>query len=270
MNKIEELIAELCPDGVEFKALGEIASYPTDRIHVSEIDENSYVGVSNLLPQKRGKIASSYVPSQGVSIGYEKDDILIGNIRPYLKKIWLADSSGGTNQDVVVIRIDSGATTKIAPKFLYYILSSDIFFSYSMSHAKGAKMPRGNKKAILNFRIPIPPLRVQHEIVNILDTFSALVAALVAELEAELEARKKQYQYYRDRLLSFNTGIPTGISRIDQMLFEYCPEGVEFKALKDMALVSRGKRLTKRQLDPSGRFPVYSGGVTISANLFAI
>lgn len=86
------------------------------------------------------------------------------------------------------------------PEFLYRLLASDVFFSYNMQHAKGAKMPRGSKDAILKYRIPIPPIEVQREIVSVLDTFTKLEA----ELEAELEARRRQYQYYRDALLNFN------------------------------------------------------------------
>ena len=65
-------------------------------------------------------------------------------------------------------------------------------------------MPRGSKEAILRYRIPIPPLEIQREIVKVLDTFTKLEAKLEAELEAELEARRRQYQYYRDALLSFD------------------------------------------------------------------
>ncbi|MFT8396584.1 restriction endonuclease subunit S, partial [Propionibacterium sp.] len=113
--------------------------------------------------------------------------------------VWLATNSGGCSGDVLALRINEIAQRSFTPEFLYYLLSSDGFFAYSMQHAKGAKMPRGNKAAILNFRIPVPPLEVQREIVRILDKFTALEA----ELEAELEARRAQYAHYRDALLSF-------------------------------------------------------------------
>ena len=68
-----------------------------------------------------------------------------------------------------------------------------------MQYAKGSKMPRGDKEAVMKYEIPVPPLEVQSEIVQILDNF----AELTAELTAELEKRKKQYAYYRDKLLAF-------------------------------------------------------------------
>ena len=197
MSRLEELIAQHCPEGVEYKTLGEIAVYATDRIDADNITAENYVGVDNLLPSKHGKTVSSYVPETGRLIHFAVDDILIGNIRPYLQKIWLATHEGGTNGDVLTIRIIDA--TKIVPKFLYYILSSDRFFLYDMQNAKGAKMPRGSKPAVMQYRVPLPPLPVQREIVRILDHFSELTA----ELAAELAARKKQYEYYRDRLLSF-------------------------------------------------------------------
>ncbi|MDO4570960.1 MAG: restriction endonuclease subunit S [Planctomycetia bacterium] len=194
MSKLAELIRELCPNGVEWKTLGEVASYATKRINAELINENNYVGVENLLPNKLGKTTSSYVPSEGRLIAFQKSDILIGNIRPYLKKIWLATLDGGTNGDVLALRVHDKTT--LSPQFLYYVLSSDQFFRYDMQNAKGAKMPRGNKELVLQYPIPVPPLPVQEEIVRILDIFT--------ELTAELTARRKQYEYYRDLLLNFD------------------------------------------------------------------
>ncbi len=173
------------------------------RVQASHLNEISYVGVANLLPEMQGKTKSSHVPSSGTCIGYGPGDILIGNIRPYLKKIWLADSVGGTNQDVVIIRIRGSNQSHIKPKFLYYVLASDDFFSYNVSRSKGGKMPRGDKKAILKYQIPIPPIEVQHEIVSILDKFDTLVNDLCDGIPAEINARRKQYEYYRDKLLTF-------------------------------------------------------------------
>ena len=185
---------------VEWKTLGEVAYYPNSRISASEVDETNYVGVENLLQNKLGKTLSNYVPTTGNLIEYKTYDILIGNIRPYLKKIWMATNNGGTNGDVVVIRINSDFNLKIIPRFLYFALSSDVFFDFDNQFAKGGKMPRGDKNAILKFKIPIPPLSEQERIVGILDKFDAL---LNTELPAEIAARRKQYEYYREKLLTF-------------------------------------------------------------------
>ncbi|BEG28762.1 restriction endonuclease subunit S [Escherichia coli] len=210
---------------VEWKAVGDIAGYSTTKVDADKLDATSFVGVDNLLADKGGRIDATYQPNTARLTAYEPGDILLGNIRPYLKKVWMAENNGGCSGDVLAIRILADCKKIISPEYLYYALSSDSFFSYSMQHAKGAKMPRGSKDAILNYQIPIPcpsapekSLAIQSEIVRILDKFTALTA----ELTAELNMRKKQYNYYRDQLLSFKEG------------------EVEWKSLEDIALFRRG------------------------------
>ncbi|HIA9816129.1 TPA: restriction endonuclease subunit S [Escherichia coli] len=194
---------------VEWKAVGDIAGYSTTKVDADKLDATSFVGVDNLLADKGGRIDATYQPNTARLTAYEPGDILLGNIRPYLKKVWMAENNGGCSGDVLAIRILANCKKIISPEYLYYALSSDSFFSYSMQHAKGAKMPRGSKDAILNYQIPIPcpsapekSLAIQSEIVRILDKFTALTA----ELTAELNMRKKQYNYYRDQLLRFKEG----------------------------------------------------------------
>ena len=235
MSRLEELIQQLCPDGVEYKYLGDVCSYATERIDAAEVNADNYVGVENLLPDKQGKTVASYVPSDGRWIHFRKDDILIGNIRPYLKKIWLATHDGGTNGDVLVIQIKN--KNILRPQFLYYILSSDSFFNYDMQNAKGAKMPRGDKSAVLRYSIPLPPLPVQQEIVRILDSFTELTA----ELTAELTVRKKQYEYYRDELLTDN-------------------KNATWMTLGDIGNVCMCKRIMKAETSSEGDVPFFKIG----------
>lgn len=209
MSNLEELIERLCPDGVKAVELGQVAHYAKNRIDADAVTENTYVGVENLLQNKAGKTVAVSVPTKGTVIAFNPNDILIGNIRPYLKKIWLSDCAGGTNGDVLVIQIDE--RERLLPKYLFYVLSSDRFFLYDMQNSKGAKMPRGNKAAILKYRIPVPPLPVQGEIVRILDNFTELTA----ELTAELAARQKQYEYYRDLLLTFKSNENTILNELE-------------------------------------------------------
>lgn len=185
---------------VVWKTLGEIAEYSKNRICSDKLNEHNYVGVDNLLQNREGKKLSGYVPSEGKMTEYIVNDILIGNIRPYLKKIWQADCTGGTNGDVLVIRITD---EKVNPKYLYQVLADDKFFAFNMKHAKGAKMPRGSKTAIMQYKIPIPPLPEQEKIVAILDKFDTLTHSVSEGLPHEIALRRKQYEYYRGQLLSF-------------------------------------------------------------------
>lgn len=83
MSHLQELIDQLCPDGVEYKKLGEVAHYAKERIPAENVDEDTYVGVENLLQNKQGKEKSSSVPTTGMVIAFYTGDVLIGNIRPY-------------------------------------------------------------------------------------------------------------------------------------------------------------------------------------------
>lgn len=183
-----------------FVKLEDVAKYSNARIDAEKLNANTYVGVDNLLPERRGKEKASYVPTAGRCIVYNVGDTLIGNIRPYLKKIWLADCVGGTNGDVLVIQ---AKINFILPKFLYYVLSSDKFFVFDMQHSKGAKMPRGNKDEILKYIFALPPIEEQKRIVEVLDRFYKLCNDISEGLPAEIETRLKQYEYYRDKLLTF-------------------------------------------------------------------
>lgn len=180
--------------------LSQIAEYSKDRISAELLSADSYVGVDNLLQDRQGKKLSTHVPENCNCIKYQKGDILIGNIRPYLKKIWFADNEGGTNGDVLTIRI---VVDNVLPRYLYYILSDDKFFNYDNNNAKGAKMPRGDKQAVMNYLVAIPSLEEQQRIVSILDRFDKLCNDISEGLPAEIKARQRQYEYYRDKLLTF-------------------------------------------------------------------
>ena len=159
-----------------------------------------YVGVENLKSDFQG-----CAPTESTNPGvvFQKGDILLGNIRPYLKKMWRADSDGVASPDVLVIKICDEFSEKISSRYLYHLLASNEFVGYNVAHSRGGKMPRGNKTKILEFEAPIPSLEEQQRIVDILDRFDALTTSLSEGLPAELAARRSQYEYYRDRLLTF-------------------------------------------------------------------
>jgi type I restriction enzyme S subunit len=188
---------------LKWVALGEVAMYSKTRVLANSITSKTYVGVDNLLQNRQGKKNSGYVPIEGALTEYKVGDILLGNIRPYLKKIWQATNDGGANGDVLVVRINEDSRDMIKSDYIYHLLSSDRFFDYSMRNSKGAKMPRGDKSAILKYTIPIPPLSQQERIVAILDRFDRLVNSISSGLPAEITARRQQYEYYRTKLLTF-------------------------------------------------------------------
>ncbi len=102
------------------------------------------------MPNKGGIVDAGALPSAQYTQQYIKDDILVSNIRPYFKKIWMADDDGGCSNDVLVFRADRGCDST----FLYYILANDAFFNYASATSKGTKMPRGDKTAIMQYKVP--------------------------------------------------------------------------------------------------------------------
>lgn len=139
-----------------------------------------------MLPNKGGVCEAANVPS-GTVIEYKIGDILISNIRPYFQKIWRADRNGGCSADVLCIR----AKENVDSKYLYYLLSQQAFFDYVMSGAKGCKMPRGDKKQIMQWPVTLPPLEEQRRIAGILGSLDdkiELNRRINANLEAQAQA----------------------------------------------------------------------------------
>ena len=131
--------------------LKDIAEYVTDKVSSDAIDLECYVTTDSLLQNKAGRETATNLPPQSCTLTlFRKGDILISNIRPYLKKIWLADVKGGCNADVLVFRAKKGHSSE----FLYALLLQDAFFDYAMKGAKGSKMPRGDKEQIMRYEIP--------------------------------------------------------------------------------------------------------------------
>lgn len=158
------------------KRLGEIADFVTATTPTAAIDLKWYIGTENMLADKAGVIQNdAEVPYKAVR-EYLKGDVLVSNIRPYLKKIWLADRDGGCSTDVLVIRThDSSICTS---EFLAMMISDDAFFDFAMSNAVGTKMPRGDKKVLVNFGVKIPALDEQLAIAVVLSDMDTDIAAL--------------------------------------------------------------------------------------------
>lgn len=167
----------------EYKKLGDVCDYPNQRIAIKDLCVGEYVGVENLVKNKGGLVRSTEMPDADNSIEFHIGDVLIGNIRPYLRKIWLADFNGGASGDVIVVRVKKDFENKLLPSYLYKVLSSEKFFEYDNSNTKGAKMPRGDRKIIAKYVIPVPPLSEQSRIVAELDLLTGIIDKQNAQLK---------------------------------------------------------------------------------------
>lgn len=223
MSKLDELIKKLCPDGVEYKRLGEIVKIKNgcDYKHLQE---------GNIPVYGSGGIINYVNEFQ-----YDKPSVLIPR-KGSLDKLYYVDTPFWNVDTIFYTIID---TSIVFPKFLYFVLQK----AHLENLNKAGGVPSLTQSVLNKVSIPIPPMEVQREIVNILDNFTELTAELIAELTAELTARKKQYEYYRNRLLTFDSK--------DISLFK----------LQDVVEIQRGIRVTRNQLFNDGKYPVYQNSL---------
>lgn len=144
--------------------LSAICTYRKGKTKVVGLDLTTYISTENMVSNKGGIIASSGLPNSLTTQEFKAGDILVSNIRPYFKKIWMAEHCGGCSNDVLVFT----ANKEVDPTFLYYVLADDAFFSYATATAKGTKMPRGDREAIMQYLVPQYSLPTQKKIGTIL------------------------------------------------------------------------------------------------------
>lgn len=218
--------------------LGDICRYISSKISVDQVQLVDYVSTENLLQNKGGLSVANKLPSGRVT-AFQTGDVLVSNIRPYFKKIWLADRSGGASNDVLVFR---KLNDEIYEKYLYYILADDRFFAFSTASASGSKMPRGDKTQIMNYPVNLPPLGQQKKIANILGSLDEKI-----ELNRRMNETLEQlgqalfHHYFVDKARQSNGNIQT------------IPLGKKLHP-------KRGRSLQARNMI-HGNIPVISGGL---------
>ena len=264
MSKLNDLIKELCPDGVEYKTLGELGTFYGGLSGKSKNDFNDgnalYVTYMNVF----SNLAVDTTKFERVNVGEnEKQNyIQYGDI--------LFTGSSETRDEcgmsaVVVDRLKERvylnsfsfglrlhSLDTIMPEFAKYLFRSNAVRKSIVKTASGVTRFNVSKTKMKNVRVPIPPLPVQCEIVRILDKFTALTSALTSAITAELTAHRKRYSGLLNSLLSFE-----GRSTQD---------GVFWKKLGDAVGIKRGVRVVKAQLNEVGEYPVYQNSLTALGN----
>ena len=242
MSHLADLIKKLCPDGVEYKPLGEVA----------ELKRGQSITKKSITPGDIPVIAGGRKPAYftssanhaGMTIVVAGSGAYAGFVSYWDQPIFVSDAfSVKVNEEILV------------PRFTYHWMCGKQKELYSLK--SGGGVPHVYPKDVAKFKCPIPPLEVQHEIVRILDQFTTLEA----ELEAELEARRAQYEYYRKQLLSYDALASRG--------------PVKWVKLGDIGAVKMCKRIHKKETTEKGGVPFYKissfGGVPtafISRNQF--
>ena len=244
MSELNDLITQLCPDGVPYKKLGDLC--------VS--GNKGMLKKNELIPDGKYPVVNGGMNYYGRYNQYNND------------KDCFAFSSRGSAGYVSYQRAPFYAAALCYPfmssneniimtRFMYFFLKQNEAKNIDKLVAKGS-IPALNKADVLNIEIPVPPLPVQEEVVRILDSFTTLEA----ELEAELADRKKQYEYYRDYLLDKNTlermdGKPVEIKRLDEI-------SISIKAGGDVPDDTVKGQATPTDTHP---YPVFSNGTNDKA-----
>ncbi|MDG6855934.1 restriction endonuclease subunit S [Glaesserella parasuis] len=139
-------------EGWDVVELRDVGYFVKEKMEVINLEPPNYISTENLLSDYGGVTASNKLPATEKVTAYKKNDILVSNIRPYLKKVWQADKNGGASNDIIIIR----AKPSINISFLSFAIKNDDFIDYMMKGAKGVKMPRGDLNLISIFPVAVP------------------------------------------------------------------------------------------------------------------
>lgn len=244
MSRLTELIEELCPDGVEYRALGDVGAF----VRGGGLQKADFVG-TGMPCVHYGQIHTRFGISTSEAVTFVSEtqfarlkhadhgDLLIATTSEDDEAVgkataWLGDGEVAISGDMFYYRHD------LEPKYVSYFFASSSFQEQKRPYLTGAKVRRIADKGLSRIQIPVPPLEVQREIARILDQFTTLEV----ELEAELEARQAQYEHYRNHLLSYESLAARGT--------------VEMVKLGELAHIATGGRNTSDAVE-NGTYPFY-------------
>jgi len=254
MSRLNKLIEELCPEGVEWKKLGDIGSFYGGLTGKSKKDfgNGNAKFITYMNVYSNPALNPETTDTVQISEGEKQNKVQYGDIL-FTGSSETPDECGMSsvvtielNEDYYLNSFCFGYRLHKQDEFLpdylkHYFRSQEVRREIART-ASGVTRYNVSKAKFAKIEIPVPPLPVQEEIVRILDKFTTLEA----ELEAELDCRKRQYEFYRDQLLSFEGERS---------------EGVKWMKLGDITEILRGRRLTKKELSNTASYPVFHGGI---------
>jgi len=254
VSRIDDLIAELCPDGVEHLPMGDVGTFIRGKglqkkdfsstgvgcIHYGQLHTHFGVSATETLTYVSPEFAVSArmaVPGDLVVATTSEDDESVGKA-----VAWVGPDSVAVSSDACIFR------HTLEPKFVSYFFQSRHFQRQKRRHLTGAKVRRISPDRLAKILIPAPPREVQVEIVRVLDKF----VALDVELEEELEARRRQFEFYRDELVA----LPE-------------TDGVDWRPLGDVGHLVRGHGMPKTDFAESGVGCIHYGQIYTYYDTFA-
>jgi type I restriction enzyme S subunit len=231
--------------GWDADGLAAVADFVNEKIPLERVGLENYVSTENVLPDYGGVITASKLPTTGSVTRYRPNDTLVSNIRPYFKKVWVADKEGGASNDVIVIR----AKQRLLPQYFSCLLKNDAFIDYVMTGAKGVKMPRGDIGSMKEYPTLYPSKPEQQKIAECLSSVDELIAAQARKLDA-LKTHKKglmQQLFPREGETQPRLRFPE---------FQSAGEWVESTVEEMISTITPPKKLQTADYEPYGEFPI--------------
>ena len=184
--------------------LGDVLEFSNTRINSSELNSGNYVSTENILQNFQGIVKARSIPEDTNVMAFSCGNILLSNIRPYLKKVWKATFNGGCSSDVFVLQ----ANSNIDADYLHYVVANDKFIGFVMNGAKGVKMPRGDKNQMKTYSLSLPSIKEQRKISRFLSFLDERIAvqsrliedlkkfkcAIVEKLYSEIQGKEYSYR----------------------------------------------------------------------------
>ena len=189
--------------------LKEISKFSKERLNSIELSCSNYVTTENMLQDYKGIVSATNLPTNTNVIKFSKGDVLLSNIRPYLKKVWYADRNGGCSADVFVFK----ALPICNSNFLHHVIANDRFIKFVMGGAKGVKMPRGDKEQMITYKVGLPCIEEQKKIATLLSLLDERISTqnkIIEKLESLIKGISNRL-LYADNSMSI---------RIEEMLIE--------------------------------------------------
>ncbi|MCQ2320414.1 MAG: restriction endonuclease subunit S [Bacteroidales bacterium] len=229
--------------------LGDVVTFCNSKCDRSELKIETYISTENILQDFLGVKRAVNLPQNGSFTKFCIGDILVSNIRPYLKKIWQADFDGAASNDVLVFRTKNQNNDK----YVAHLLKSDAFVNYCMEGAKGVKMPRGDKALMLEYSIPFPTLPEQQKIASFLTSLDEQISAHTKKLEA-LKAHKKGLMQQL---------FPANGEKTPKLRFPEFKNAGEWEEdlIKNKCSIGTGKSNSQDQ-DTNGKYPFFIRSAT--------
>ena len=257
MSKLDDMIKQLCPDGVEFVKLGEVGQFYGGLTGKSKSDftNGNAKFITYMNVYTNSSINTNINDFVRIEKGEKQNKVIYGDIL-FTGSSETPNECGmtsvlteNTNDDLYLNSFCFGYRfnniQSVNPNFIKHLFRCHDLRKALARTASGVTRFNVSKKKVAKIEIPFPPIEIQTQIANILDHFTELEA----ELEAELDCRKRQYEFYRDYLLSFDKNTTER-------------NNIVWKKLSEVCKINRGKRLVKKELMTEGKIPVYQNSLT--------